>query len=127
MKKFIKSALHKDGHGSHDQQPLTEGPSSIQAPTPSDVVRYRYQHGTNLGSIFVLEKWLTGNMYPKDAQSAELAAAEGNVKELGLDGARQKHENHWNNYTSDADLDWLVNDAHCTPACLDRACSRNDC
>lgn len=126
MKKFVqhaKSAFHHDGDnhgpgggfpgGHQSQQPMNDQPSSIQAPTPSDVVRYRYQHGCNLGSVFVLEKWLTGGMYQKDSQSAELAAVTGNVKALGLDGARQKHEQHWNNYVSDGDLDWLMNVAHC--------------
>ncbi|GAB7352062.1 hypothetical protein MBLNU459_g2569t1 [Dothideomycetes sp. NU459] len=117
MKKFMdkaKSAIHKnDGSSSQQQQPLVERPSSIQEPTPADVMRYRYQHGTNLGSVFVLEKWLTGSMYPENAESAELAAVTGNIKEQGLDAARAKFENHWHNYASDADLDWLANDAHC--------------
>lgn len=44
-------------------------------PTINDIYRYRYQHGTNLGSIFVLEKWLYRSMYEKDAEgSSELAA-----------------------------------------------------
>jgi lysozyme family protein len=32
-------------------------------PTAADVFNYRYHHGTNLGSIFVLEKWLSYTMY----------------------------------------------------------------
>jgi len=32
-------------------------------PTVNDIFRYRYQHGTNLGSIYILERWLTGSMY----------------------------------------------------------------
>ena len=44
-------------------------------PTATDIFRYRYQHGTNLGSIFVLEKWLHPKMFEKDAQgSSELEA-----------------------------------------------------
>ncbi len=35
----------------------------LSQPTSDDIFRYRYQHGTNLGSIFVLERWLTGSMY----------------------------------------------------------------
>ena len=44
--------------------------SSQHVPRPSsqDILRYRYHHGTNLGSIFVLERWLHGSMY--DAGSA---------------------------------------------------------
>jgi len=118
MKKFInqaKSALHHDGPSdSGSQQPLTQDqPSQIQPPTTQDVLRYRYQHGCNLGSIFVLEKWLTPHLYPENAPSAELAAVTGSVNESGLDAARQKFEKHWNEYVSDDDLDWLINDAHC--------------
>ena len=124
MKKIFnhaKNALNKgDDHHSfpshsapQQQQRMTDQPSSIQAPTQQDVVRYRYQHGTNLGSVFVLEKWLTGHMYPEGAESAELAAVTGNIKQSGLDAARQKFENHWRTYVSDGDLDWLINEAHC--------------
>jgi len=119
MKKIFhqaKSALHKDGAGTGapGQQPLTsDQPSTIQPPSPQDVLRYRYQHGTNLGSVFVLEKWLTGHMYPDDAPSAELAAVTGNIKQMGLDATRQKFEQHWREYVSDGDLDWLQNEAHC--------------
>ena len=123
MKKIFnhaKAALNKDdshngfpGSNNHQQAPMTDQPATIQPPTPADVYRYRYQHGANLGSIFVLEKWLTGHMYPENAQSAELAAAAGNVKQMGMDAARAKFENHWNTYVSDEDLDWLQNEAHC--------------
>lgn len=49
--------------------------SNPAPPTAIDIFRYRYQHGTNLGSIFVLEKWLHPKMFEKDAQgSSELEA-----------------------------------------------------
>lgn len=31
--------------------------------TTADIFNYRYHHGTNLGSVFVLEKWLSSSMY----------------------------------------------------------------
>lgn len=31
----------------------------------------------------------------------------------GVEGARRQFEKHWNEYCSDADLDWLVSDAKC--------------
>lgn len=35
---------------------------------------YRYQHGVNVGSVFVLERWL-GSMYEEDTNgSSELEA-----------------------------------------------------
>jgi len=45
-----------------------DSPSYIQPPSPIDVVRYRYNHGTNLGSIFVLEQWLSGSMFVAGAK-----------------------------------------------------------
>lgn len=38
------------------------------APTPFEVLRYRSQHGVNLGSIFVLEKWLFPSMFEAGAK-----------------------------------------------------------
>lgn len=50
-------------------------PKDPGSPTVADLYRYRYQHGTNLGSIFVLEKWLHKSMFEKDTiGSSELAA-----------------------------------------------------
>ena len=44
-------------------------------PTVQDIFRYRYQHGTNLGATFVLERWLRGKMYePGTVGSSELDA-----------------------------------------------------
>lgn len=35
----------------------------VPRPTTSDILRFRYQHGVNLGSVFVLEQWLSPRMY----------------------------------------------------------------
>ena len=37
-------------------------------PTPLDNLRYRFHNGTNLGSIFVLEKWLFPSMFEPNAR-----------------------------------------------------------
>ncbi|KUJ09149.1 glycoside hydrolase [Mollisia scopiformis] len=85
----------------------------LSPPSSDDIFRYRYQHGTNLGSIFVLERWLTGSMYvdaiPGDA---ELDAINANLTTYGPDTTRAKWEAHWNNALSADDLNWLVNIAH---------------
>jgi aryl-phospho-beta-D-glucosidase BglC (GH1 family) len=117
MKSFLgkaKSALEKHRPGQQNQEPLQEGPSQIQPPSPADVSRYHYHHGTNIGSVFVLEKWLTGSMFLADAKGkSELAAVEARVNAEGIDGARQRHEKHWREYVSDTDLDWLRDVARC--------------
>ncbi len=47
----------------------------IGRPELKDILRYRYHHGANLGSIFVLERWLFGSMYDVGAAgSSELDA-----------------------------------------------------
>ncbi|KAK5108730.1 hypothetical protein LTR62_007877 [Meristemomyces frigidus] len=128
MKKFLdkaKSHFGDDGYKSQggafpgqqpqQQVPMQDGPSTLQPPTAAEVFRYRYHHGCNLGSVFILEKWLTGCMFhDKTDGSAELAAVERWVKEEGLDRTRERFEKHWQEYVSDADLDWLRDQGKCT-------------
>jgi hypothetical protein len=38
-------------------------PFAIQPASALEILRYRYHYGTNLGSIFVLEKWLSPAMF----------------------------------------------------------------
>ncbi|QIW94888.1 hypothetical protein AMS68_000406 [Peltaster fructicola] len=107
------------GSGSHTaQQPLqrqTDGPSSIQPPSYADVQRYRYHHGTNIGTLFILERWLCGNMFPEGSHgSSELAAAQARVNQEGPQAAQDRFEKHWREYVSDADLDYLRDVAKCT-------------
>ncbi|EXJ63771.1 hypothetical protein A1O7_00106 [Cladophialophora yegresii CBS 114405] len=98
--------------GGQQQHPIA-GPHHVQ-PTPRDILRYRYQHGCNLGSIFVLEQWLFGGMYDEGVGgSSELDAITASIKSRGLDATRQKWETHWNAALTDADFDWLVHSAHC--------------
>ena len=74
MKKFLNKAKASLNNGQSDypsyqgqqQQKVIkqdDTASYIQPPSPIDVLRYRYNHGTNLGSIFVLEQWLSGSMF----------------------------------------------------------------
>ncbi|OQO03206.1 hypothetical protein B0A48_11461 [Cryoendolithus antarcticus] len=123
MKKFLNKAKdfgqqQVQQRQGNKQQPMAsqpDGQNRIQPPTKQDVDRYRYHHGTNIGTLFILEKWLTGSVFPDNANgSAELAAAQGWVKQEGLDKARQRFETHWREYVSDADMDWLRDVAKCT-------------
>ena len=38
-------------------------PMAVSSPSETDVLRYRYNYGANLGGIFVLEQWMFGSMY----------------------------------------------------------------
>jgi len=41
--------------------------TSTPPPTPLSILRHRLHHGTNLGSIYVLEKWLFPHMFESSA------------------------------------------------------------
>lgn len=75
MKTFLNKAKSSFSKHGQSQSPSYQGTqqqkivqqhdtaSSIYPASPLDVIRYRYHHATNLGSIFVLEQWLTGSMF----------------------------------------------------------------
>lgn len=89
------------------QQPYV----SPQDPTVNDVFRYRYQHGANLGSIFVLEKWLFPSLFPNNAtssQTSELEAVKASVEDIGVNATRFKWENHWQTALSVEDIRYLT-------------------
>jgi hypothetical protein len=89
-------------------------PSTIVEPTAIDILRYQYHHGTNLGSIYVLERWLHPSRFPDGASgSSELESVKAWVGKVGIEAAKQKAEDHWNNAVSDADIQWLRNEAKC--------------
>lgn len=110
-KKKLSDAAQLDGPA--EESPV-DTPSRIAPPTATDVARYRYAHGTNLGSIFVQEKWLTGAFYPTSCtQTSELAAVTSWFHTEGLEKTRSRYQKFWKEYVSDADLDWLRDVAKC--------------
>jgi aryl-phospho-beta-D-glucosidase BglC (GH1 family) len=96
--------------------PETDQPSKIAPPTPLDVLRYRYHHGTNLGSIFLLERWLTPSMFPPPSTrgDSELAAATACLRAWGPARTKAHWEEHWASAVSESDFEWLVHAARCT-------------
>lgn len=80
--------------------------ASLAPPTELDILRYRFHHGTNLGSVFVLEKWLFPNMFPTDCP-AELDAVTKSVHDIGVDATRAKWEAHWRNTITPEDWEFL--------------------
>jgi aryl-phospho-beta-D-glucosidase BglC (GH1 family) len=112
-------------HENHDRQshgPLGHGPptehhdhGSIKEPTALDILRYRYHHGTNLGSVYVIERWLQPSRFPDGAEgSSELAAVKAWVDREGIECTKQRFEQHWSDVVTDAAIGWLVNEAKCT-------------
>lgn len=89
-------------------------PSTITEPTAIDILRYQYHHGTNLGSIYVLERWLYPSRFPvSTAGSSELEAVKAWVDKIGIDAAKQKAEEHWANAITDTDIKWLHDVTKC--------------
>ncbi|KAF4633903.1 hypothetical protein G7Y89_g4209 [Cudoniella acicularis] len=86
----------------------------IGPPTPNDIFRYRYHLGTNLGSVFVLEKWLSPSMFLPSKGDSELDAVTASVNEKGVEETRKVWEQHWRSAVSDEDFGWLVGTARCT-------------
>jgi aryl-phospho-beta-D-glucosidase BglC (GH1 family) len=91
----------------------TSNASSIRPVTRQDIFRYRYHHGTNLGSIFVLERWLFLSLFSGPGDS-ELAAVTSSLSEIGLDKTKERWKNHWDSALSDDDIRFLVHEAKCT-------------
>jgi aryl-phospho-beta-D-glucosidase BglC (GH1 family) len=89
--------------------------SNIRDPTPLDIIRYRYHHGTNLGSVYVVERWLQPSRFPDGAEgSSELAAVKAWVDKIGIEATQRKFEDYWASAVSEDDIQWLVNKAKCT-------------
>ena len=100
----------------HQPLPPLVPTQRLTRPTPSDILRYRYQHGTNLGIVFILEQRLFGSMYDKGVKgSSELDAIMASLSARGLEATRQKWEAHWDTAPPDSDPEWLCSSAHCNP------------
>jgi aryl-phospho-beta-D-glucosidase BglC (GH1 family) len=103
---------HQTSDSSGAGHPLS---NSIRDPTPLDIIRYRYHHGTNLGSVYVIERWLQPSRFPDGAEgSSELAAVKVWVDKIGIEATQRKFEDYWASAVSEDDIQWLVNKAKCT-------------
>jgi len=108
-------------HQHHGQQHpgnhslLHQHPQAIRKPSPLDILRYRYHHGTNLGSVYVLERWLQPSRFPHGAQgTSELAAVKAWVDKIGVEATKQKFEEQWANALTDKAIAWFVDHAKAT-------------
>ncbi|EMD32256.1 glycoside hydrolase family 5 protein [Gelatoporia subvermispora B] len=91
------------GHHS-DTRPPPPGPQGVAAfPAEADCFRYRKQRGVNLGSWFVLERWIADSPFQSAASPAQSdldVARGGNAKEI--------LEHHWDTWITDEDWAWLT-------------------
>ncbi|KJK62426.1 hypothetical protein P875_00095431 [Aspergillus parasiticus SU-1] len=93
---------------------------SYTPPTVEDIFRYRYQHGTNLGSMFVHGPWLSDGASSSDSGgSKELEEVKRSVRRgremplLCWLQTRSKWEAHWRIALTDFDIIWLKDVARC--------------
>lgn len=105
--------------------------ATIRGPSALDILRYRYHHATNLGSVYVLERWLSPSRFPQDTSgSSELEAVKAWVAKIGAEQTKEMFETAWKSailyecvsqtnilnsisftYPVPRDIDWLKNEA----------------
>ncbi|CBX91659.1 similar to glucan 1,3-beta-glucosidase [Plenodomus lingam JN3] len=101
---------HQDSDSLQHRQPR-----GIREPSRLDILRYRYHYGTNLGSVYVIERWLQPSRFPDGAEgSSELAAVQAWVSIIGIEATKQKFEEQWANSIPEEALEWLTNVAKVT-------------
>ena len=73
--------------------PQAQAQARMGPPTVCEINRYRTHHGTNIGSVFVLERWLFPGMFLDSAEGgSELSAVSAWVGAHGIESARAKWE-----------------------------------
>ncbi|EKM57736.1 glycoside hydrolase family 5 protein [Phanerochaete carnosa HHB-10118-sp] len=107
MHKFVDSLKNKlHGRGEAQEGPgvqavLQDIPSGF--PSPSDFFRYRKQRGVNLGSWFVLERWIAESPFHSatpPGQSDHDVARGPQAKEV--------LEHHWDTWITEQDFAWIA-------------------
>lgn len=95
---------------SSGSDPVAAMPASTpqQPPTKKQIYQNRFNHGPNLGSMFVLEKWIADGPFGKKAKgTSELDAVKSLKKEKNEKEAQAIFENHWKEWMKDDDWKWL--------------------
>lgn len=92
--------------GSVDVQRGGDCAPSGQRPSLRSVYQSRALFGVNFGSLFVLEKYIYGDLFEDDSE-VELDAVKVLVRKYGVEGARSRLESHWTQYCRDSDWEWL--------------------
>lgn len=84
---------------------LPTSDAAITDVTTKEWYRCRTNFGVNLGSCFVREAWMFPNMM--NGKQTELHAVEEDIKNKGMDGAREYLEEFWKGFMTDDDWHWL--------------------
>lgn len=92
-----------------DQESLKAAAPAAPAgkpPSKKQIYQSRYNFGVNFGSLFVLEKFIFDKFFI-DNTSCELEAITAYSKKNGAENTQKDLEDHWNNYATDQDWEWL--------------------
>lgn len=100
---FKQLRLKMMGNDLHPSGPVVQ---KGQKPSKKDIYRNRNNFGVNFGSCFVLEKWIYPSLF-QEGGDTELEAVQNTIKHKGKEAAKEKLENHWNNYVTEDDWKWL--------------------
>ncbi|KAH3684780.1 hypothetical protein WICPIJ_004244 [Wickerhamomyces pijperi] len=96
--------------GANSQQLVTTPPSFVapkgQQPDRRTIFRNRQNFGVNFGSLFVQEKWICDRFFINNTNN-ELDAISAYIDTHGLDKTKEDLQDHWNNYVTDSDWQWL--------------------
>ncbi|CAL1698881.1 unnamed protein product [Somion occarium] len=102
----LSNLFKHDAHFSRQNESgKLQKPLSLGSPFPSqsDLFRYRKQRGVNLGSWFVLERWITEApfRFAKEPAQSDLDVARGSY-------AKDVLERHWDNWITEQDWQWIA-------------------
>ncbi|KAF9450693.1 glycoside hydrolase family 5 protein [Macrolepiota fuliginosa MF-IS2] len=100
MRQFLSHFKHSKEHTEHTVLGDASIPPSFYG--EQDIFRFRKQRGVNLGSWFVLERWIADAPFREAAHPAQsdLDVARGNDAKVIL-------EEHWNAWINEGDWAWM--------------------
>lgn len=91
--------------GNQDSINLPSVGLAITSASQREIYRCRTNFGVNLGSCFVRESWMYGDMM--NGKRTELQAVEQDISSRGEGGAREHLEQFWRNFMNGDDWSWL--------------------
>ena len=94
--KSLSPDAHSSDVGFSGMSSQSDLKPDIQDPSVLDIFRYRYHHGTNLGSVYVLERWLSPARFPEETTgTSELEAVKAWVAKSGAGHTKKLLEAAW--------------------------------
>ncbi|ORX33689.1 cytoplasm protein [Kockovaella imperatae] len=98
----LKDKMSTSSSSTHNAQSVMSSSQHTPRLGPESIFRYRKQLGVNLGSWFVLEKWITPGPFRNAASPGEsdLDIAKGQE-------AKEIFERHWDEFITEDDWKWI--------------------